>query len=304
MNKVQTLNVNGITLEYIVKDDEIYILNTKNKRYILADYETLNFLKSYNYSEKNYEIDDYLYNKKINILDMKILNLKIKSSFIKKILNLLSIFFNKYTFILSLISIIFIPRILLEFKKFQTQDLNINNLILIFLIQFFIIIIHELGHLQEYSKNFKREYIFFGIQLRYFCLLMFYTDVSFFSILNKSEKIKIILAGIRNQMVLNFFLIILYYIYQKNIILLSITINSIIIITNCLPFMKLDGFWFINTLLNTENYMDDFIMCIKKKYKIKPIIVFLGILNIAIIICAFLGMFFTALSMFTLKINF
>ena len=52
MNKVQTLNVNGITLEYIVKDDEIYILNTKNKRYILADYETLNFLKSYNYSEK------------------------------------------------------------------------------------------------------------------------------------------------------------------------------------------------------------------------------------------------------------
>lgn len=249
MNKVQTLNVNGITLEYIVKGDEIYILNTKNKRYILADYETLNFLKSYNYSEKNYEIDDYLYNKKINILDMKILNLKIKSSFIKKILNLLSIFFNKYTFILSLISIIFIPRILLEFKKFQTQDLNINNLILIFLIQFFIIIIHELGHLQEYSKIFKREYIFFGIQLRYFCLLMFYTDVSFFSILNKSEKIKIILAGIRNQMVLNFFLIILYYIYQKNIILLSITINSIIIITNCLPFMKLDGFWFINPLL-------------------------------------------------------
>ncbi|MFR1315075.1 MAG: hypothetical protein ACLSBN_05235 [Clostridium perfringens] len=76
MNKVQTLNVNGITLEYIVKGDEIYILNTKNKRYILADYETLNFLKSYNYSEKNYEIDDYLYIKKFNILDMKILNLK------------------------------------------------------------------------------------------------------------------------------------------------------------------------------------------------------------------------------------
>lgn len=304
MNKVQTLNVNGIILEYIIRDGDIFILNTKNKRYILADYETLNFLKSYNYSEKNYEIDDYLYNKKFNMLDMKILNLKFKSCFIKKILNLLNIFFNKFTFIISLISILFMPRILLEFKNFQTQDLNINNLILIFLIQFFIIIIHELGHLQEYSKKFKREYIYCGMQLRYFCLLMFYTDVSFFSILNKNEKIKIILAGIRNQIILNFFLIILYYIYHKNIILLSITINSIIIITNCLPFMRLDGFWFINTLLNTENYMDDFIMCIKKKYKIKPIIFFLGILNIVTIICSFLGMSFTVLSMFTLKVNF
>lgn len=288
MSSIKTLDVNGIDLEYLHKDDDVYILNNKNKRYIVADLATLDFLKSYNiYSEKNMDLEDYLYKKKINILDMKILNCKVKSLLLNKIVTLLNIFFNNITFMISIFSLVFIPKIITDIQKINFLEIDIQNIAIIYLVQFLIICLHELGHYQEYAKECKREYGYFGVGLRYFCLVLFYIDVSFLNTLNKSQKIKIILSGIRNQFILNFMFTIIYIVTNNEILLGIICMNWIIMITNALPFMKLDGFWFINTLLNTENYMDDFFRAIKNKRKVKSIIVILGVLNITIIITIF-----------------
>lgn len=292
MNYIKTLDVNGINLEYVQEDEQVYILNNKNRRYILGDLATLDFLKNYReYSEKNMDIEDYLYKKKTNLLDIKILNLKIKSSILNKIVTLLNVLFNDITFMISLCSLIFIPKILIATQKINFLEINIKDIAIIYLAQFFIICLHELGHYQEYTKKCRREYGYFGVGLRYFCLILFYIDVSFLNTLNKNQKIKIILAGIRNQFILNFMFTIMYLSTNSEILLCVICINWIVMITNGLPFMKLDGFWFINTLLNTENYMNDFFMSVKHRKKVRTIVPILGILNITIIVIIFFTTF-------------
>jgi len=52
MSYIKTINVNGINLEYVQKDNEVYILNNKNKRYILGNESTLDFFRNYNTDSK------------------------------------------------------------------------------------------------------------------------------------------------------------------------------------------------------------------------------------------------------------
>jgi len=241
-------------------------------------------------------VENYLYKKKFDILDMKIINCKIKSSILNKIVDILNILFNKNTFIISIFILFFIPKILIGVENTDINDININSIAIVYLLQFGIIFLHELGHYQEYVKKCKRDYGYFGIGLRYFFLILFYIDVSFLNTLSKNEKIKIILSGIRNQFILNGIFTIIYMITNSKIVLYTICINCIIITVNLLPFMKLDGFWLINTLLNTDNYMSDFFTGIRNRKKVNFSSAILSILNIIIIVTMLFITFFNLIN--------
>ena len=59
-------------------------------------------------------------------------------------------------------------------------------------------------------------------------------------------------------MFLGSLLSIIYFLSNSNIFLYIYTINCIIIFINLMPFLKLDGYWVINLVIDSEDYMKKF----------------------------------------------
>ncbi|EUJ26323.1 hypothetical protein [Listeria cornellensis] len=153
------------------------------------DENTLNYIKGYEQEpESNDILEDYLYKKKPNMLNWKFLNLKLDSKIVSDTNQLLTRVFNRYVCILlMLISVLMIPFIVMQATAINIQELSLSYVFVVWAAQFGIIFIHEIGHYQEYMKHFKRDNIYCGLQLRYFCLMLFYVDVSFLGTLSKKE---------------------------------------------------------------------------------------------------------------------
>jgi len=163
------------------------------------------------------------------------------------------------------------------------MNFNVYHLIYIYVAQLFIVSFHEFSHYYTYRKYIRSDKMRFGIIIRYFFLLLFFTNVNYMRTLDKRKKIAIMLSGVMGQMILGSLLAIMYLLSSSDVILYIYITNCIIIFTNMMPFLKLDGYWIINQMIGSEDYMNSFKQFIFKRQKIKASELLLGLVNCILI---------------------
>ncbi|MGH2037518.1 hypothetical protein [Enterococcus faecalis] len=150
--------------------------------------------------------------------------------------------------------------------------------------QLIITMIHELGHYYYYQKYISSNQFRFGFLLRYFFLFMFYTNVNFIEQLSKKKQLKIMIGGIQIQMMISGILCLIMLVNSSRILILLFFLNSFNILINLLPFIKTGGYWIVNLLIDSQDYMSSFKSWIKKEKKdIRLVEILLSLANIVII---------------------
>ena len=289
MKEVHNLNVCNVNLEYYI-EDYVYIYNPKNERMLQADQNTLEYLKSYNIetSEKVEGLERFLFgNKKYNLLNFKLLTLSVSTKRFETLYKIGNIKFFKYLFLCLLIifgtTFPFVIKEAYSFYNSNSMNFNVYYLLYIYIAQLFIISFHEFSHYYTYRKYIKSNNMRFGIIIRYFFLLLFFTNVNYMRTLERKQKISIMLSGIVGQMLLGSLLAIVYFLSKSDVILYVYLINCIIIFINMMPFLKLDGYWVINLIIGSEDYMKNFKKFILNRQKIKSSELLLGLVNFILI---------------------
>ena len=269
----------------IISNDNRYILHDRDKNaYYEIDKYSFDFLSNYNDLEgSDSNIEDFYYKKSVLIDDDKeqkpvkvrkppvITQIDLFRFDIDKIMNqneklvnfLLSESVQKLSTILYFLSIImifitigaliqYIPEMdLSSFKK-----ISITQFVGLYFSVFFMTVFHELGHALQCKKY--TGYIGSCGCMLFFLLPVLYTDVTVMRIASKKEKIKIILAGINNQIILGGILglIFLLQIAITNtfsyFFALLFILNLFMFFGNLNPFFKYDGYWLVSTLLSID----------------------------------------------------
>lgn len=73
-------------------------------------------------------------------------------------------------------------------------------------------------------------------------MIMFFTNVLFINTINAKDKIKIINSGIKMQFIISSVVILLGSITPSLFLSVLFIVNLVTLITNLLPFLKLDGY--------------------------------------------------------------
>ncbi|HDX9652461.1 TPA: peptidase M50 [Bacillus wiedmannii] len=298
MKEVHNINVCNINLEYYI-DDYVYIYNPNNERMIEANQDTLEYLRSYNIetSEKVEGLERFLFgNKKTNLLNFRLRTFSVSSKGFETLYKIENIKIFKYLFLCLLIFFaITFPVVVKKgytFFNSNATKFNIYHLIYIYAAQIFIISFHEFSHYYTYRKYIKSDKMRFGITIRYFFLLLFFTNVNYMRTLDKRKKIAIMLSGIIGQMIVGSLLAVMYFFSNSNVILYVYIANCVIILTNMMPFLKLDGYWVINLIIGSEDYMKSFKTFILNRKKIKSFELLLGLMNcILVAVVIFSGLY-------------
>ncbi|WP_169741035.1 hypothetical protein [Carnobacterium gallinarum] len=150
--------------------------------------------------------------------------------------------------------------------------------------QLFISMIHEISHLYVYQSEINMKTVNIGFSLRYLFIPLFFITVPFMNFFNKNKKLYLMSAGIKSQIVLlgiGCFLSILnnnVYLYVFNLV------NINLLIVNSIPFLKMDGYWMISTILSTDDYMKEYFSFFKNKKKVSNKILIIGTINLVLII--------------------
>jgi len=196
------------------------------------------------------------------------------------------------------ISLICQSLVLLYIAKFENslttvwQHMTLLNdfgwIILTYTIGLIIVVIHEFGHIANYQFHTGCKQMFWGIELRFYFLLMYYTSVPFVGFLNKKSQLEVVMGGVRSQALLGLMLSVLGVAFSDNIIVvLFLADNLLIMLTNLLPVMRLDGYWAINIKLNLNDYVSDFWSDIKQRKLPKVSITCLVLFNYLVILFSF-----------------
>lgn len=186
----------------------------------------------------------------------------------------------------------FILLLLLNIFIFITQNhistSSTSENIITYLLLFFILILHELGHTlsaKKYSVHVKE----IGLGL-YYILPVLYVDLNEAWKLDKKKRILINLAGTYFQLISGvlLFLSAVLFTSQANIFMDLFFINLSIIVLNINPFLKFDGYWIVSDLINQNNLVTTSNGVIKdlfrfRKIKEGPTIVIYSILKLIFI---------------------
>lgn len=287
---IKHITVNNKNIEIVENkvNGKYYIYNYFNNRTIIGTKDVVNHLVN----NSHLSIESPLYNfvehkKKINILDFSLLKFKMPNSYIAKV--------GKYTKITNMNTLIFISMILsalfillnLDFYKLDFKEINSNIIyyvVICYLTQLFILSLHEISHYYYYNDFFKPKYSVFGITFRYFSLFLFFTSVPFIDLMDKKNKEKLILAGIKTQIFIMGILSTygLFFGYNTYFQLIYY-LNFSAIIFNLLPFFKLDGFWYASSILHSDNYMIYFSDMLKRRKQFNFVVFIMGLFNILLI---------------------
>ncbi|MGG1242119.1 M50 family metallopeptidase [Bacillus cabrialesii] len=276
-------------LEYCVDNETYYIFNPKNERMLQANEATLHYLQTYSETtEKVKEIENFLCGKRRNSFNsFKFLNFKIQISENNILLRLSQNKFVQTLFLLSIITFFLtLPSI---FKEGYTNLSDIEesfkwyDLIYIYIAQLFIIAVHELGHFIVYKKHVNTSTMRFGIMLRYFFMLAFYTNVNYLRNLPRKSRMQIVIAGIMMQAVIGGIIGVLLLFHPGQVLYYIYVINIFIMFVNIVPFLRLDGYWLFNIIINSEDYMQSLKLYITERKKIRPIEFIFGIINVILI---------------------
>ncbi|EOT0258750.1 hypothetical protein [Staphylococcus aureus] len=295
MYKTTETLVNNKSIEIIRENEDRYIIyNKNNDRTIIGNQEVFEYLIDH----QNITEESPLYNfiekkKKFNILEFNILSFNINSKYINKVSSFSRITTNNIVVLLALfISIVYImTNVPLKVPSINNQNIFVF-LGAFWLSELFLTVVHELSHFYYYQRNFKSNYTKFGVTIRYISLILFFTSVPFIRILEKKEKKELILAGIKTQISINGLLVITICIapilQDQFFIQIFLIVNLLSVLVNIIPFFKLDGYWYISSVLNQHNYMVYYYKMLNKKAPFNFVIFVLGTINILLIIVTIL----------------
>lgn len=290
------LNINNITVEdikfeYMISGINLYVLNTSNNRMIKTSLEMLEYLENYEVSNKENDpdIDKFIFGpKQRKYLDFHIKEFQISKSKFTWLINSLD---NKYIGIICKLLIVFglcfSPYFTNQLISFYiSSDIKFDWIMSvgILICQLIITCFHELGHYYYYQKYIHSEKLQMGILLRYIFLPMFYTNVNFMNHLDKKKQVKIITAGVMTQLVVNGLMCLMLLITMNKFILLLFIMNLFNVFMNLIPFLKMDGYWLINILIDSDDYMKSFKNFIFKGQRVKLSEFLLGTLNLVVIL--------------------
>ncbi|NEY21708.1 hypothetical protein G4D61_17480 [Bacillus ginsengihumi] len=302
---IKHITVNNKNIE-IVEDNinsKYYIYNYFNNRTIIGNKEVVDHLVE----NSHLSIESPLYNfvehkKKINILDFSLLKFKMPYSYIAKV--------GQYTKLTNMNVLVLISLILsalfiflnLDFYKFDFKEIKANIIyyvIVCYLTQLFILMLHEISHYYYYYEFFQPKYSVFGITFRYFSLFLFFTSVPFIDLMDKKNKEKLILAGIKTQI----FIMGIFSIYgllfgYNTYFQLIYCLNFLSIAFNLLPFFKLDGYWYASSILRSNNYMIYFFDMLKRRKQFNFVVFIMGIINILMIFLLIIYSFLSLCNLF------
>lgn len=286
MLKVEVFMIDKIKLYTLKLDqEELVVYNEYNNKMILTE------TKFYDYVQKNYlllkdsPLHDFLYSKKKKkILEFQIFKVDINISKLNKILPVFKYLNSKMLVVISILMIFFNSKNNVNSNEeiIFNYD-NLKTVIFLVICQFIISGMHELSHLYVYSKNIDIKKVSMGISLRYLCLPLIFINVPFMNYMKKDSKLALISAGIKCQIIiLGVSSLIGIFFYNEYLTLFNI-MNLSIIILNGIPFLKMDGYWYISTLLSVDDYMETYFSYFLKKAKVSKKIMLIGTLNICII---------------------
>lgn len=291
MLDVRYLKVDQVLFEYIECDEGVYIYNTNNERMVQSTIDMINYLKEYKSGDSTNDpaIDNFIFGAgKRKLLDIKLKGFSISKSFFLVFFKFMdATIITKIRFAFTLIGVILLPfffqkELIVYFTEMKRVDWR--TLVVVYVGQLLITMIHELGHYYYYQKYISSNQFRFGFLLRYFFLFMFYTNVNFIEQLSKKKQLKIMIGGIQIQMMISGILCLIMLVNSSRILILLFFLNSFNILINLLPFIKTDGYWIVNLLIDSQDYMSSFKSWIKKEKKdIRLVEILLSLANIVII---------------------
>ncbi len=135
----------------------------------------------------------------------------------------------------------------------QNLKLTFQAILIILVAMLFTLSLHELGHVivcKKYGGTVSRT----GVVLFFFmpCLYCDVSDIYLFK--NQKEKIFVSISGLYvNSFLCTLSLLIYFVIGQKGLLLLYYASNLGFIVYNLIPFVKMDGYWFLSGCLNLSN---------------------------------------------------
>lgn len=276
-------------IQYVIKNNRHWLYNLKNDRLIVSNNSFEEYLPNI-YEKSNPLNGFYSYkNHKFSIFYLQLIRIVVKVQYINFIYRVMLFLLNKYLiFILLLFNIcaFFLLNINIEYSL---SHLSVYEMLMVYAMTTLIILpLHEYAHFSVYYKYFKVKKIVFGFSLRYLSMPVFFIKVPFYKVLERKKQNELILAGIKFQIVAWFLLTILYAIFPTIFIASLLVINVGIIMTNLLPFLKLDGYWYFSNILKVEDYMVYFRKMFSKGVEFKINVFLFGIINMLFIITSFI----------------
>ncbi|TFJ44234.1 hypothetical protein CKN80_07825 [Carnobacterium divergens] len=272
MINIRQLKVENVLFEYITEDRSIYIFNTNNDRMVKTTDEMIEYLEDYQIADETNDpaVDKFIFDKrKKRPFELKFARVSVEKRFFSKIFRLFdTLYFRLFMGIAALVGFVLLPLFLADgATSYMNNSLHLDwkGAVMIYLGQLIITTFHELGHYYYYQKYINSEKFRFGILLRYFFLFLFYTNVNFIDRLPKKQQIKILFAGVQVQASVNGVLLFIMLFVQSPFLLSLFFINLINIIINLVPFLKTDGYWVVNLMIGSDDYMRSFKNWITRK---------------------------------------
>lgn len=292
MINIRQLKVENVLFEYITEDRNIYIFNTNNDRMVKTTDEMIGYLEDYQIADETNDsaVDKFIFDKrKKRPFELKLARFSVENRHFSKIFRLFdTLYFRLFMGITALAGFVLLPLFIADgATSYMDNSLHLDwkGAVMIYLSQLIITAFHELGHYYYYQKYINSEKFRFGILLRYLFLFLFYTNVNFIDRLPKKQQIKILLAGVQVQASINGMLLFSMLVVQSPFLLSLFFINLINIIINLVPFLKTDGYWVMNLMIGSDDYMRSFKNWItRKKETIKFSELFFSIINILCIV--------------------
>lgn len=150
-----------------------------------------------------------------------------------------------------------------EFIRVTTSvmnEMNILNIVILYSLTVVTICIHEFCHgitCKKYTNKVKEM----GIMLFYFQPAMYCNVSSVYLIKDKKKKVIIFGAGIFSQLLLSALSVLVYFSlarvgYKPSVLIYYSLSNVAVAIYNLIPFIKLDGYWILSTLLGIQNFRE------------------------------------------------
>ncbi len=142
----------------------------------------------------------------------------------------------------------------------NNAQIGVKELIGIYILMFFTVMIHELSHATACYKYSGKTG---GIGIKLFYLLpAFYCDVSNIYMTGSRKKSFIVsIVGLASNVIISSIAILIYivlYHYQIycRTLLYFFVLNTGLIIYNLFPFAKFDGYWILKSILGIDNLYD------------------------------------------------